>query len=159
MKTRRIYFSRSPSRRSAFVLLEVILSLAILGVAVAALMRSYAQSLNTARRMQVHTQALFLAQQLLDEFEIYTPLQGKHEGGFGDAYRAFSYTVNMEYEEPSYRRVKDDDIGQYFSLRHYVLKIHYDDGIRPPSTPVSLETAVINFEKFSLRTKQSYAEY
>lgn len=149
----------SLAQRRAFVLLEAIVSLAILGFAVAALMRSYYVSMAQARAMQVQTQAVFLAQQLLDEFEIFTPREGKSEGGFGDDLPEFSYRVEMKYERPKYRRVNDNAIDRYFALRRYHLEIHYDDGRRKPYVALALDTAVVGFEKFSYQTKQSYAEY
>ena len=148
-----------PAQRRAFVLLEVIVSLAILGFAVAALMRSFYQSIATARQMEVQTQAVFLAQQLLDEFEIFTPREGITEGGFGDGLSAYSYRVEMEYMHPKYRKVKDDDIDRFFAQREYHLEIYYDNGKTKPFMPIALDSAVMSFEKFSFNTKQSYAEY
>lgn len=147
------------ARGSAFVLLEVIVALAILGFAVAALMRSYYQSIAQAQRMQVQTQAVFLGQQLLDEFEIFSPREGRSEGGFGDDLREFSYRVEMKYERPKYRKVKDDDVDRYFALRRYHLEIFYDDGKTKAFTALALDSAIMSFEKFSFATKQSYAEY
>ena len=53
------------SAHTAFILLEVVLSIMILGVAIAALMRSFTVSLATARKTQVVTTACLLAQLVL----------------------------------------------------------------------------------------------
>ena len=146
-------------RHSAFVLLEVIVALAILGFAVAALMRSFYQSIAQAQRMQAQTQAVFLAQQLLDEFEIFSPREGVTEGGFGDDLSEFSYRVEMKYERPKYRKVDDDGVDRFFAQRTYNLQIFYDDGKVKPYIAMSLDSAIMGFEKFSYVTKRSYAEY
>lgn len=146
--------------RRAFVLLEVIVSLAILGFAVGALMRSFTLSMGQAQRMQIQTQATFLAQQLLDEFEIFTPRQGKTEGGFGDDLAEFSYAVEMKYVFPKYRKVDDSGVDRYFATKRYHLEVYYQKDNRSKRiTAVVLDTAVVGFEKFSFQTKQSYAEY
>ncbi len=88
--------------RRGFVLLEVIISLTILAVTVAAVLRSFSQSLSALRILEVQTQAEFFAQQLLDEFEINPPREGVTEMGFGDDYAAYSYVVDVEYIAPDY---------------------------------------------------------
>ena len=145
-----------------FVLLEVLLSLTILAIAVAAFMRSFTSSLQATSLMEVRTQAIFFADQLMDEFEIFPPASNEQtEGGFGDAYAEFSWWVDVEIVDPRYRlRDEPDGIDQYFAMRNYTLEIRYDDGTKEDGTSaLRLDSAIIGFEKFSQQSKLSYANY
>ena len=149
-------------RRVGFVLLEVLLSMTILAVSVAAFMRSFTQSLHAARTMEIQTQALFFAYQLMDEFEIFPPESDEEtEGGFGDAYAAYSWWIDLRVVDPNYRlRDEPDQIEQFFAMRPYTLEIRYDDGTdRRSVRAVRVESAIIGFEKFSYQSKQSYANF
>ncbi len=141
-----------------FVLLEVLLSLTILGVGVVALMSSFNQSFNAARVMEIQTQASFLAQQLMDELEVYPPTESEVSAGFGEGYPFFWYHLRKEYEEPQYRELRrsQHDVEQFFAIRRITITIHYDDG-RLTFVPMRVETALIGFEKFSPNTKRSYS--
>jgi prepilin-type N-terminal cleavage/methylation domain-containing protein len=50
-----------------FSLLEVIVALAILGIAIAALMQLFSGSLNTVRKAETHSKALVYARGIMDE--------------------------------------------------------------------------------------------
>jgi hypothetical protein len=52
-----------------------------------------------------------------------------------------------------------DTIEQWFALRRYTLEILYDDGRNKKFTPIRVESAIVNFEKFSLQSKRSYANF
>lgn len=151
---------RSALGQAGFVLLEVILSLTILAFAVAAFMRSFTHSINAAKQMEIRMQATFFAQQLLEEFEIYPPSEGETEGGFGEAYKFYSYSLKMDYVDPKYQKVEgDEQIEQYFPLRKYAIEIHYDDGRMKKFTPVKIDSAIMGFEKFTFTSKVSYFNY
>ena len=149
------------ARRGSFVLLEVVISLTIMGFAVAALMRSFTLSLNAARTMEIQTQSMFFAEQLMEYFEIMPPFEGTQAGGFGDAYKNYSYRVDVRYMEPRYRGIDvPDNIDQLFKQRNYTLEIYYDNGrMRQPMTALRLESSIIGFEKFEVRSKASYANF
>jgi type II secretion system protein I len=109
---------RRAPRTSGFVLLEVLLSLMILGIAVAAFMRSFTQSLAAAKRIEVQSQAALLARKLMDQMEMTPPADGSSDGDFGTNYPAYTYRVTMEYEEPNYGKLDGDDgIEQYYAMR------------------------------------------
>ncbi|MEN6625369.1 MAG: type II secretion system protein [Candidatus Sumerlaeia bacterium] len=147
-------------RRGAFVLLEVIVSLTILGMAVAALMRSFTQSFRAARIMEIETQASFLAQQLMDEFEVYPPMGEKViEAGFGAGYPEYSYRVEKKYVEPHYKLPGSGktDIEQFFAMRQLTIEIHYQDEAIALHPAIRVRTAIVGFEKFSTATKASYS--
>ena len=152
---------RQTRRVEAFVLLEVLLSLTILGIATAAFMHSFTQSLKAARLMEIQTQATFLAEQIMEELEVYPPHPAgpdRIEAGFGEAYPEYYYLLERRYEEPRYRELRnvDDQVERFFALRHIHLEIHYDDG-KEKMVPLTINTAIVGFEKFSLQTRQSYA--
>jgi type II secretion system protein I len=146
--------------RRAFVLLEVLVSLTILTVAVTAVLRSFSQSLRAVKMIEVETQAVFFAQQLLDEFEINPPEEGDHEGGFGDAYKNYFYRATVEYEEPDYDEDNlHEEVAQFYPLRRLKIEIFYDNGISKPLRAANLETAIMGFERFSHEAKQQMALY
>ena len=149
------------SRRRGFVLLEVLITLVILGVSTAALMRSFTLSLKAARMMEVQTQSMFFAHQLLHEFELFPPdKEGKSEGGFGDDYRFYSYRVEVTYVTPKYEKTDGmNGIEQYFSMRQVRIEIVYNDGEKAPYVPLSLDAAITGFEKFSLDSRKSYLNF
>jgi len=141
--------------------MEVIVSLTILGFAAAVCMRSFTQSMAAARIMEVQTQAQFFAQQLMQEFEIKPPDPGTpKEGGFGDAFKNYSFHVEVSLVNPRYRNQgRNDGIEQFFAQREVDLEIRYDDGVHKPMVPVKLSTAIVGFEKYSHQTKVSYGFY
>ena len=153
--------TRRHGARVGFVLLEVLVSLTILGVTVAACMRSFTQSISAIRQVELKTQANFFAQQLLAEFEVFPPEEGVWEGGFGEDYEHYFWRAEVSYESPHYRQVLGDEtIDQYFSDRVVTLQIFHDDGRgRGAKRLLSLRTAIVGFEKFSFRSKLAYCNY
>jgi prepilin-type N-terminal cleavage/methylation domain-containing protein len=152
-----------PPRRAGFVLVEVLLALTILGIAAMAFMESFTLSLEAARRMEIITQSEFFARQLLDEWEIFPPAEGESEGGFGDTYRNYFYTVDVQYIDPGDDYDRDleipDDVEQLFALRMVHLEVYYDDGRHEPIKAIALDTAIVGAEKFSVQSKQSYLNF
>ncbi len=138
----------------AFVLLEVIVSLTILAVTVTTILRSFSQSLSAARQLEARTQAVFFAQQLLDEFEINPPPEGSREGGFGDAYSEYSYMVRVEYEDPKYPGKRSSrEIEHFYPQRMVTIDIYYDNGRNKPFLALTLDSALMGFERFSEQAK------
>jgi type II secretory pathway pseudopilin PulG len=154
----------SSSRRPVwgFVMMEVLIALVILGLSLTAFLHSFTQSLSTAKTLEIQTQAMFFAKQLMDEFEIVPPHYGTHEGGFGDDYAAFSWKLDLELDdEPNYDDVgsAEDFIDQYFTMRIYHIEIHYDDGDHKSFKAFETDSAIIGFEKFSRESKKSYGNF
>ncbi len=155
MKMRKIF-----RHSKSFVLLEVLIALTILGVTVSAILRSFSQSLSAVRRIEVQTQAAFFAHQLLDEFEINPPDEGTTEGGFGDAYREYSYVATVRYEMPDYGESRvHKDIGQFFPLRLVAIEINYDNGRNAPFQAASIHSAIMGFERFSEQAKKQLMNF
>ena len=162
MRVRATKFSRAKgaARRGGFVLLEVIISLTILAVTVTAVLRSFSQSFSAARQLEVITQAAFFAQQLLDEFEINPPEEGENEGGFGDDYIDYYYIVDVEYEAPDYDETnRSDEIRTFFPLRRMRIDIYYDNGRNKAMRAISLDTAIMGFERFSSAAKLQLRQF
>jgi hypothetical protein len=151
---------RRRGRRLSFVLVEVLMAIAILGISCVAFMKSFSYSLNAARKMEIVIQATFFANQLLDEFEIFPPEVGTTEGNFGEDFPHFFYSVKMEYVDPNYHDIEEpDDIGRFFAERRVHLEVYYNDNIHHPYRAIVLETAIMGFEKFSNESKLSYYNF
>ena len=141
--------------RRGFVLLEVIISLTILAVTVAAVLRSFSQSLSALRILEVQTQAEFFAHQLLDEFEINPPGEGVAEMGFGDDYAAYSYVVDVEYIAPDYDETnRHDEILRFMPMRVFTIEIFYDNGRNKPFRAITIDSAIMGFERFSIEARR-----
>ena len=141
-------------RRKAFVLLEVLISMTIIAITLSAVLRSFSQSLKAVRKLEVETQAAFFAQQLLDEFEINPPEEGRTEGGFGDDYWQYYFLVEVEYEEPNYDEAnRHEEVNQFFPFRTIHIEIRYDNGIIKPFRALSVDSAIMGFERFSAESK------
>ncbi len=146
--------------KRAFVLLEVLVSLTILAVTVSAVLRSFSQSFNAARRLEVETQAGFFAQQLLDEFETNPPPEGASEGGFGDDYRQYWFHVEVDYEYPDYESTsRREEISEFFPLRHITLEVNYDNGSTRAFRAIRIESAIIGFERFTSEARSQLQFY
>lgn len=147
----------SRRRRQGFVLIEVLVSLMILGVSLMAITRSLTQSMKAVRLIEIKTQAQFFAMQVMHEIEINQPFEGDDEGGFGDDYKEYSFRVHVEYERPNYGRIEGArEIDRFFPMRRVTIEINYQDKTHPRFTPLTVETALVGFEKMSMPTKQSY---
>lgn len=134
------------------------MSLTILGMAVAFLMRSFTDSIHSAKKMEIYTQASFLAQQLMDEFEVYPPRENTVEAGFGDTYPGYSYKATKTYVEPRYRLSGGKkEISRFFAARMLTIEVHYQDGTTKDFVACKVSTAIVGFEKFSPQTKVSYS--
>lgn len=146
--------------RHGFVLLEVLVSLLILGISLMAITRSLTQSMKAVRLMEIKTQAQFFAMQVMHELEVNPPDEGSSVGGFGDDYKEYSFQLDVKYESPKYGRIDGaKDVERFFPMRLVTISILYKDETHTPFTPLTLETAIVGFEKFSSPTKQSYGFY
>ena len=163
--------------KNGFVLLEVILSVVILGVAVAAILRSFTVSLATARKAQIVTTSCLLAQQVLEEYEVVPPQENHVEGAFGaieeDAYNSdgtvnelpskyknYYWVVDVEEEELDYPDVSfEGEREEFENLTKLSVTIVYDDGRLKRFTPVRMETYLTNTEKFTYTSKKDNMLY
>jgi general secretion pathway protein I len=149
------------SKRASFALLEVIISLTILSVTVAAILRSFSLSFSAIRRLEVSTQAAFFAQQILDEYEIDPPTDDRRiTGGFGEDYIDYYFTAELTYVEPDYDDVNfNENINSFFPLRALRVEVYYDNGRNAPIRAISLDSAIMGFERFSIEHKRQFFLY
>jgi len=155
----------------SYILLEVIVSMAILGVAIAALLRSFTVSLASAKRAQIITIACLLSQQVIDEFEVVPPQDAHAEGNFippeadisqgeGSPARSssllkyFYWTVDVEEVEVDYPDFTfEGEHEEFENLTKMIVTIIYDDGRLRRFTPVRVETYLTSTEKFTFSSK------
>jgi hypothetical protein len=135
----------------------VLFSKKILGVAGMALLKSFSYSLEAARKMDAYAQASFLAERLLDQFELDPPREGESTGDFGAGFKEFSYRASVQYVDPRYDVDTPDDVEQFFPMRHARVEIIRDDGTREPETILTVDSAIMGLERFSPATKKSYS--
>jgi prepilin-type N-terminal cleavage/methylation domain-containing protein len=147
-----------PFRRrahSGFVLLEVIVSLVIMGISVATLMRSFTVSMNAIRKNDVTTQACVLAESVLQDMEVNPPASKLTRGTFEEiGYPKYSWTIEMKDEEIRYRNLKTKSRVDDLKPLHYVhLTITYDDGQIHRFNPIDVEMYLMPIERYAFRSK------
>lgn len=159
MKMRTLY------RCGGFMLLEVLLSMVILSVMLTALLRAFILSNNSMREAKIVATASYLAETMLEDYELEPPLDGNEEGTFaedkrfGEDYQAYSWERRVEEIEPRYRempRGMQRDIETMMEIR---LRIIYDDGKTRRFVPMDVTTYLLDSQLFTddaLRTNQLY---
>ncbi|MBN1902081.1 type II secretion system protein [Candidatus Sumerlaeota bacterium] len=169
-------YHRQKGMGYGFILLEVILSMMILGIAIAALMRSFTTSLATVRKAQIVTTASLLAQQILEEYEVIPP-QGDHaEGDFSssledgdftndaqtgsDPYKYYYWVVDLEEIEVDYPDFSlKGESDEMENLTKITVSIIYNDGRLKQFTPIRVETYLTTSEKFTYDSKRENKLY
>lgn len=115
-------------RRStkAFVLLEVLVSLAILGVTLAMVLRSLSTSMKASRQSYHMTVATLLARNLIDGWEVEPPEMGTSSDDFGEEYPGFFYVVEYQKVEMDYPDVSRlEEVARLAYLREISLDVYY----------------------------------
>ncbi len=143
-------------QRQAFMLLEVIVALVILGISVAAIMRSFTVSMKGIRRNDVVTRACVLAEGFLQDLELEPEKARTSRGTFEeDGYPEYSWELTVEEEEIRYRhlqtKVKARDLR---SLRHATLFVYYHNAsMRSPDQVLELHLYFPPIERFRFDSK------
>ncbi len=132
----------SPEFQTGFTLLEVLLAVAILGLAVTVIMQQFSAGLRIARVSHTYTTATIYATQKLEELQVEGEIEEKEDSGsFEDGY---SWRVRIEpYED--YLEEEDDDEGlfEHLPLEMYRLEsvVWWDEGKKEKSiTLTTLKT-------------------
>lgn len=138
----------------AFVLLEVLVSLAILSIALASAMRSFTISLKAARLSQDMTVATMLARELVEQWEIIPPAKGKIEGDFGPDHPEFTYAGEYKQENIKYEDIPKVNkyVGRLVPLRRISLDVYRNEtqrNVKKQYRMLHIETALTDAEKFS----------
>ncbi len=138
-----------------FALLEVILSMVILGISVATLMRSFQLSLSALKKNRVVTQATVLADQLLQDLELDPSGRTTASGTFEEqGYPQYSWSLRLTEEEPKYKGLRSSkNKVDMKTVRHAVIRITFDDGVSRRFTPLEVETYLLPLERWSYQSK------
>jgi prepilin-type N-terminal cleavage/methylation domain-containing protein len=138
-------------RTGGFALLEVLVSLVILGITVAAVMQSFTISVQAIRKNDRVTIACMLAETLIQDLNVQPPTTRFINGNFESMGHAdFSYEVETREEEPNSR-----DLGARASiegLRPLVLcrlKLRHTDKMGRPSDVLDTTFLLMPLERFS----------
>jgi len=148
-----------PRRRrhdGAFILLEVIVALAILGLAIASVMRGFTIGLSTLQRNRVTCVGMTLAQRLLEEYEVELPPLGKEEGHFGEAFPHYGWERDIERQEVKYDGTRMNVAGNEMAdmyLIHLTVYYYRDADDNKPIIAADVDTAFTQFEHFSFATR------
>ena len=77
-----------------------------------------------------------------------------HAFRFGDDYARYYYEVVVEYEEPNYDDTnRHEEIEQFVPFRKMKIEIFFDDGRHQPIRAITLDTAIMGFERFSYESR------
>ena len=149
---------RTSRIRRGFVLLEVIVSVAILGIAVSTILRSFTQSLEASRRSEIYSTSVMLAENLIEEVQISPPSVGKYKGKFGDDYPGYSFLVVREDEDIKYDKAFGfREKEELYPLRRVHIEIFYENKKRKLSMrTLEIESAVLGLQKFSDEALKEY---
>ena len=94
-------------REAGFTLIEALVALAILGVALAAVLRAYGAGFRSAERAEVQTHALLLAESRLAEAAATLTEPGENRGqAEGDAWRVAATSFPLEGVEKPLLRIE-----------------------------------------------------
>ncbi|MBN1868654.1 type II secretion system protein [Candidatus Sumerlaeota bacterium] len=144
-------------RAHAFVLLEVLVSLAILGIALSMVMKSLTTSLKAAKWSQQITTATVLARGLIEGWEIEPPVPGDLSSTFAPDHPRYSYEATYWPEEISYADRSDlADLDPVSPLRRVSVRVYFgsDESKRGKRQEVlRFETALIESEVFDVDSK------
>jgi type II secretory pathway pseudopilin PulG len=143
------------NRVHSFVLLEIIVAMVILGMAMAAVLRGYANGLKALSKDRNVTEAGFLAQSLINQFEIDAPEEDSVEGNFGSDFPRYSYKAEFDLIELKYKDIETKlDRKKLEGLRKVRIEIYRASSTRggSPELVLGFETYLTKVEKFAPRT-------
>ncbi|HPS02013.1 MAG TPA: type II secretion system protein [Candidatus Sumerlaeota bacterium] len=142
--------------RRAFILLEVLVSLTIMGVALAMVMESFTTSMKGARNASSVTMASVLARDLIEQWELTPPEAGEKTGDFGKDHPEYTYKVRYDKVELDYDDVKPPEEGRLEYLRRISLDVYYQtkSGKAAPKRVLHVETALTSGERFSEQARK-----
>ena len=159
-------WGETPSRQDAgshremgFILLEVLVSLAIMGIALSMVLRQMTTSMKAIRRTEQVTMATMLARRLVEEWEMTPPEKGESEGDFGEDYPGYTYRAEYRVEPVDYENVpKFEEIGHLVYMRNVSVSVFYT----PPRSEeaeakriLRFETALTSSERFTAMARVS----
>jgi Tfp pilus assembly protein PilV len=142
---------RSERRRCAFVLLEILIAIVLLGIALASVLQCFTNGLKSVSYDRKITQAVLLAQGLLEDFEIEAPEEEKVEGNFGTEFPGFSYTAEFKQVPIKYRDITATMFKKEMEpMRKVAVRIYYHpvNGTKTVRL-LDFETCLTDIEKYA----------
>jgi len=145
---------RFPLRRSGYLLLEVILSVIILGMSAMVLLRAYSVSMNTVMKAEIVTTATLLADGLVERLDLEggSFKQGKESGDFGAGFPGYSWEISVTEQRVRYDDdgVKADDIEPLCTVD---VTIVYRRADERAYVPLAFSYHPIRLELFTQKSK------
>ncbi len=140
----------------AFILLEVLVSLAIMGIALAMVMESFTTSMKGARNASAVTKASVLARDLIEQWELTPPEEEEKTGDFGKDHPGYTYKVRYNKVELEYDDVDPPEEGRLEYLRRITLDVYYksNSSVTTPKRVLHVETALTSGERFSEQSRK-----
>lgn len=149
-------FNNKKCIRYSFVLLEVIVALAILGIATATILRSFTLSVAAVRKNEIRTTAIALAEKKLEEIDLKNLEDGKYSGDFGEEYPNYYWESSIKSKEVEYENVVQEvDPEKIIKPREILLTIFYDDKVLRSFVALSIDTFLLGAEKFTYESKNA----
>lgn len=148
--------------RRAFVLLEVLVSIVIVGVAMVAMMRGFVVSLDTLKKVRMNEQAIYLAKSLMDDLMIEPPDARKYSGvfsediRFGDAFEGWQWEIDVTSDAPRYKERPSGRLPQELEEVYFAeVRVFFVDRNRDRQTYVTLLTILMDPDIFSMQAIQA----
>ena len=109
---------RKPNSLTGFTLIEVMVTLAILGIALTVIIELFSAGLRLARKSEDYSRAVFYGRQLLEELCLQNEISEKEEAG---EFEGGWYTWKYQMKPVSVLIDEDDD--KDFSVKIYNVKV------------------------------------
>lgn len=159
--------------RTAFILLEVMLSIMIIGVTFVAILRGFIVAYDTLGKVRMNETAILLARSVMDDMILEPFSSGDYEGRFadderfGDDFAGWYWEVQVENEEPRYSVRSEgrllSDLEELYFARVIILYDSMDDPrsravgrrrarVDTRQVYVDIHTILMEPDIFSLRT-------
>lgn len=147
-----------PRARQGFALIEVIITMVILGIAMATMMRSFTLSMAAIRKNDSATEATILAENLLQNIEADPPRRTKRTESLSGTFESqgnpeFSYDVKINEEKIKYRLKTNSPIDGLRDLKIVTGAINYEHPYAGTQKVSDLYLVLSPFERFSFESK------
>jgi general secretion pathway protein I len=137
--------------QTGFTLLEILLAIAILGVAVTVIMQQFSAGLRIARTSRTYTTATIHAKQILEEYSLAEEMEeGEASGTFDDGY---SWNVSIEayedYMEEESATEEEQDLYEHLPLEMFRIEsvVSWMEGDRENSVALATLKTVKKLEE------------
>jgi len=106
-----------PNSLAGFTLIEVMVTLAILGIALTVIIELFSAGLRLARKSEDYSRAVFYGRQLLEELCLQDEISEKEEAG------EFEGGYTWKYQMKPVSVLIDEDDDRDFSVKVYTVKV------------------------------------